>query len=705
MKISIQPLYSQLNPGVGSCPLGCKSSCIVQDKAPEFKPLENHTCPLSSHQAKTCAEVQQGSADVIFNTGKTGDGKTLSASLASLIDPNFCMMALYPTIELVEDQVRQQTEYHHLFGLDAEERIDCLFGAELARRIKQEYSNKFLALRSAIYYKPILLTNPDIFHLIIHHQYIHPAYGRSELPLILAEWPDLWILDEFPLFGPHQEAAILNSMCFIRHTQQRKKRFLFTSATPKPEFIELLQKAGFKVAEIEGNYSSKKLTGYRPILQEIELEFIELKDTDVSGWLTQNVSWILEQLEQESSGRGLIILNSVALVSRVTKQLQRLLPNVIVREISGRIDRGERSQIQAELKDASQPVLVIGTSAVDVGVDFKIHLLICEGSDSSTVIQRLGRLGRHPGFSHYQAIVLIPGHTPWVTARLQDYFNTEEAINRETLNQGILDAFSPPRDFQDYRSCWGALQAQGMFAQMCRENAKVSQEIRDRITQDLQGVYGEKIHYRQWFALDKKDNLVGKATVKELLRFRGGSALQAAIWDEHRFYTYDLLRLIPHANVEVIKREKFIQAASQAGHDEEEFPDEYIQAYFRVREWTDTRHEISLHCNRSSSKLIIGELSLIDRLSIDGHPQSDVITCLSRKKLLTFLVPVDRKRKNSHWDVSKTLNLSPLFGLYRLIDGDDQAYACAFNQDALLLKALGWRLNKFYRTQVKSSIF
>ncbi|MCG5058904.1 MAG: type I-D CRISPR-associated helicase Cas3' [Limnoraphis sp. WC205] len=703
MKISIQPLYSQLNPGVGSCPLGCKSSCIVQDKAPEFKPLENHTCPLSSHQAKTCAEVQRGSADVIFNKGKTGDGKTLSASLASLIDPNFCMMALYPTIELVEDQVRQQTEYHRLFSLDAEERIDCLFGAELARRIKQEYRNKFLALQSAIYYKPILLTNPDIFHLIIHHQYIHPAYGRSELPLILAEWPDLWILDEFPLFGPHQEAAILNSMCFIRHTQQRKKRFLFTSATPKSEFIELLQKAGFNVEEIEGNYANEERPGYRPILQKIELEFIELKETDVSGWLTQNVSFILEQLEQESSGRGLIILNSVALVSRVTKQLQRLLPNVIVREISGRIDRGERSQIQAELKGSPQPVLVIGTSAVDVGVDFKIHLLICEGSDSSTVIQRLGRLGRHPGFSHYQAIVLIPGHTPWVTARLQDYFNTEEAINRETLNQGILDAFSPPRDFQEYRSCWGALQAQGMFAQMCRENAKVSQEIRDRITQDLQGIYGEKIHSKQWFALSQKDNLVGKATVKELLRFRGGSALQAAIWDEHRFYTYDLLRLIPHANVEVINREEFIQAA--VGHDEEEFPDEYIQAYFRVREWTDTRHEISLHCNRSSSKLIIGELSLIDRLSIDGHPQSEVITCLSRRKLLTFLVPVYRKRKSSHWDVSRTLNLSPLFGLYRLIDGDDQAYACAFNQDALLLKALGGRLKKFYRTQVKSSIF
>ncbi len=348
---------------------------------------------------------------------------------------------------------------------------------------------------------------------------------------------------------------------------------------------------------------------------------------------------------------------------------------------------------------------MIGTSAVDVGVDFKIHLLISEGSDSATVIQRIGRLGRHPGFSRYQAIVLISGYTPWVKARLEDYFQSEEIVDRDTLNDAIHDAFSPPKDFQEYRNCWGALQAQGMFAQMCLVNAKVSENIRDRITKDLEGVYGDKMHSKQWFCLSHKKNKVGNATVKELLRFRGGSALQAAIWDENRFYTYDLLRLIPHTNVAVIDREKFLQAAIQAGHNEEEFPDQYIQAYFQVQEWTQTRYEISLHCNRMSGELKVSELSLIDKLSIDVHPQSQVITCLSRKKLLTFLVPIDRRRKGSHWDISRTLQLSPLFGLYRLVDADGQAYACAFSQDALLLKALGWRLTKFYQRHITSSIF
>ena len=99
----------------------------------------------------------------------------------------------------------------------------------------------------------------------------------------------------------------------------------------------------------------------------------------------------------------------------------------------------------------------------------------------------------------------------------------------------------------------------------------------------------------------------------------------------------------------------------------------------------------------------MGELSLVDKLSLVGHPQSDVVTCLAGKKLLAFLVPVNKRKSHSHWDVSHALNLSPLFGLYRLTDADLQPYACAFNQDALLLKALDYRLKKFYRFE--SAIF
>ncbi|GAB4209462.1 MAG: hypothetical protein Fur006_69230 [Coleofasciculaceae cyanobacterium] len=685
--------------------MGCEKACRVVEQAPNLRPPPDCTCPLSSHQVQTYIQVTQGEADIIFNKSATGDGKSLGASLPSLLNPSFRFMGLYPTIELVEDQTQQQKVYHSLFNLDAEERIDRLFGEELSRRIKEAQSNRFQELLLAIQNKPILLSNPDIFHLITHCQYQHPAYDNAELPLILAEWPDLWVFDEFPIFGPHQEAAVLNSLTLIRRTQQQPRRFLFTSATPKPDFIEQLKQADFKVAEIEGIYANEKTPGYRQILQPVELEFVELKDTDTLSWLTDMAQSIREILESESDGRGLIILNSVALAGRVTRQLQELLPRVIVREISGRIDRLSRQEIQAALKDANQPVLVVGTSAVDVGVDFRIHLLIFESSDSATVVQRLGRLGRHPGFKTYKAFVLLPGHTPWVTARLQEKLESEQTVERSLLQDAIAYAFDPPREFQDYRKCWGALQAQGMFSRMTAENAKVVQSVRDRMTEDLQRVYDQNLESarKYWFKLG--NDAVGKEIQKELLRFRGGSTLQAAVWDENRFYTYDLLRLLPYATVEVIDRAEFLNAATQAGHGEEAFPDKYIQVYLRILEWVDERFDISLHCNRDSSELESCQLSLISRVRLVGHPQSDVVTCLGQKKLLTFLVPVNRNQPNSHWDVSRALFLSPLFGLYRLTDGAGQAYACAFNQDALLLEALKRRLTRFCRAQPKSLIF
>ncbi|PHK12561.1 hypothetical protein VF10_34095, partial [Nostoc linckia z13] len=85
------------------------------------------------------------------------------------MNPDFRIMGLYPTIELVEDQAEQQNHYNDLFGLDASQRVDRLFGAQLSRRVKQaNKSNKFQELLLAIQQKPILLTNPDIFHYITH---------------------------------------------------------------------------------------------------------------------------------------------------------------------------------------------------------------------------------------------------------------------------------------------------------------------------------------------------------------------------------------------------------------------------------------------------------------------------------------------------------------------------------------------------------
>jgi CRISPR-associated endonuclease/helicase Cas3 len=714
MKILIQPLYSQLNPGLGCCPLGCKTVCKVREKAPTFDPPVGATCPLSLHQAKTYVAITQGDADVIINKGVTGDGKSLALSLPVLLDSGFRMMALYPTIELIEDQTRSQREYHEKFGLDIAQRIDRIYGEELTRRIIQaERSNRFQELQYSLKKRKVILTNPDIFHLTTHYRYQDPAYDRQTLATDIAEFPDLYAADEFHIFAPHQEAAMLHAIELIRYARpsSRPFKFLFTSATPKPHFVNQLRAVGLKVEEIEGVYSSQQQLGYRSILQPIELNFVSLKDTNTLEWLENNAQEIRSILATETTGRGLVILNSVAQVGKAVTLLRKLLPQVIIQEISGRVDGKEREQNRRSLKDSDRPVLIVGTSAVDVGVDFKIHLLIFEGSDSATVIQRLGRLGRHAGFTQYKAFLLIPGQAPWIMSQLQVSIGDNTTLERQKLNEILQEAFNPPKNFEEYHNRWSAIQAEGLLWQMgdgYSGNAnKAIQPWRDAMSDDFGKIY-QQGHHRftrygnHWKALQKDKNPLGKAIQKELLRFRGGAAMQAAIWDGTRFYSYDLFRILPHTLVDVIDREQFLQAAQNQGYDEFSFPADYIQIYLKIKEWRQEREDVELSCGYDSDNMLLRGLDLvmIDRLRLE-HPQSEVTKCLGKRSFLAYLVPL--KKHQSIWDVVKALQLNPTFGIYHLNDVGNQSYACAFNQDALLLEAMRYRLTRNFSSN--NSVF
>ena len=362
------------------------------------------------------------------------------------------------------------------------------------------------------------------------------------------------------------------------------------------------------------------------------------------------------------------------------------------------MDRASRQETQDKLKHSDRPVLVVGTSAVDVGVDFKIHLLIFESSDSATVIQRLGRLGRHPGFNHYQAIVFLPEQAPWILAQLEKDLSENATIDRSTLRDAIVNAFDQPKEYERYRKEWGALQAQGMLWRMSIDKGKVVADLRDRILDDLQPVYGEKqleTARKRWLCMGNTP--VGKATQAELLRFRGSTTLQAAVWEGDRFYLYDLLRLLPYTWVEVMEEAEFLAAAQKQGKPDFSF--QYAQVFLRVKKWVYDRIDLRLQTGRDSSELKCCELILLDKLRLINHPQAEAIDCMSRKKVLSFLVPGD------YWKIREALRLGALFALHPLVDSSEQTYACAFNQDALLLKTMSDRLTKFCRKNSTSLFF
>jgi CRISPR-associated endonuclease/helicase Cas3 len=61
---------------------------------------------LSQHQLETYRALMRDDIDVVINTAMTGDGKSL-AGLLPLLANNRNILALFPTNELAQDQLRR----------------------------------------------------------------------------------------------------------------------------------------------------------------------------------------------------------------------------------------------------------------------------------------------------------------------------------------------------------------------------------------------------------------------------------------------------------------------------------------------------------------------------------------------------------------------------------------------------------------------
>src|SRR5439155_18803023 len=122
------------------------------------------TYKLRYHQAQTWQKFTNSDAEVIFDTALTGDGKSLAGQLPMLADGKYALL-LYPTNELIKDQVKQVERYIHEFGLSAYFTCQTLYSDGITEAIEKygtiSRSSMILTwLKSHSY----ILSNPDLFH-------------------------------------------------------------------------------------------------------------------------------------------------------------------------------------------------------------------------------------------------------------------------------------------------------------------------------------------------------------------------------------------------------------------------------------------------------------------------------------------------------------------------------------------------------------
>ncbi|MBW4575139.1 MAG: type I-D CRISPR-associated helicase Cas3' [Aphanothece sp. CMT-3BRIN-NPC111] len=663
---------------------------------------------LSWHQAATIEALRDDNIDVVFNTAMTGDGKSLAAYLPAMTERKYTL-AMYPTNELARDQEKQVQGYKKQFQPKYEPQVN-----RLNARILEEYAiagklpSKLEGLENFSSQSEILLTNPDIFHYIHNFYYLK---GKIDNPDRLFRRIDekykLFIYDEFHIFSSPQITSVINSILMIKHTVAHRKKFLFLSATPNLLLENFLLKAelNYKIINPVAQdayrfslYSSNK--NWRQINQPLKLSFVKNLEPNLRSsydWILENAETvILSFFKNYPQSKGAIILNSIAAVKKLLPKLKEVLePRWKVRENTGLTGETEKA------RSAEEADLLLGTSTIDVGVDFRINFLVFEAADAGNFIQRFGRLGRHKGFETYQAYALIPN---FLVGRLFEDkshpLQDEETYDRIAFNDAVRSCWSFVNQFEQYPRRWGGIQSSYIYFKL-KGNAQTKEQYQDVARQfgsSIQKTLG--ISLREMYAQINRCESKGKnKVVDEARSFRGSSQLDCAIYDatnldepeSDRFKTYNLPGILSNFKFELWDKSSFLKQAEKAKVITKRF--EKALCYLKLIDYREVREDWQFlyragdinDLARSSKVQVLNNLEIWQP---HGHGINKISDALGSRGLVCFISDRDRATLRAK------LGLPVHFHAYSLTDQPDDKrppYTIAFGQNALLLETLIWR--------------
>lgn len=724
-------------------------SCSA-DEIPKAIKLPNGWV-LSWHQRETYLALKDSKIDVVINTGMTGDGKTLAGDL-NVIFGDSLALKMYPTNELARDQEISAKEYLKRFELaDATDmsshgishahqvkdslRINRLSGQDLEVYAEQEGIKKKTAIKTRADHSEIILTNPDIFHYLHRGAYLTTYDNPDLLWNKIDKRFDLFVFDEFHVFSAPQIAGVINTMLLIRHTNRRKK-FLFLSATPDRDFIDRLVKAGFSVKVIdpvaEDKYRFPATTveelelennNWRKVSRQITLNFIGLESGSTSSetWLKENRDRILELFTKHPGSKGAIILNSIAAVKRLVPYFTELLQplNLTVGENTGL--SGKEAKNQSLAAD-----LVLGTSTIDIGVDFKINFLFFESADAGNFVQRLGRLGRHDGyekdgnwfeFNNYTAYALVPN---FLVERLflKDSASLKigQECDRPFFHQVIRDEYRQINDFRGYYSRWGAVQSVRLYFQLGHPKIKHAygegsqegfrQDCEKSFNTSLKRTVGRIKEWRgEWKQLSGKDK--GNPIAEDASSFRGVSCLQCGLYDltetneSDRFKTYSLPGILSNLEIESITKAEFDhQLAATSKKINAPIPKSrfnYCLGFMKLHRYRESRLNWNFTYQGDLKEIAeayrVMVLTQIQVWQPDNYWISQINKQLKKQALVSYVLPFPVT------EIRNRLRLPMHFQIYSISDRNSihgtVLYSIAFGQSALLIDTLAhWLKSK-----------
>lgn len=674
-------------------------SCLA-DEIPDEINLSNKLA-LAWHQVETFKAIRDPKIDIIFNTAMTGDGKSLAAYLPVLTSKN-CTLAMYPTNELARDQEKQINNYKNQFSPTHDPQIYRLNANILDDFIaSNKISSKLTALIDRADNSEILLTNPDIFHYIHDFRYLRRNQkGKGDKADRLFTKIDsnyqLFIFDEFHIFSSPQITSILNAILLMKHTVPNKK-FLFLSATPSELLQNFLSKSGLRFTIIdpvkEDKYSFEEQKNWRQIHQKIILHFPKNLEPNIRSsydWILENSeNVILKFFQDHPNSKGAIILNSIASIKKLLPYLKIIFEplGLKVRENTGLTGETEKS------RSVEEADLLLGTSTIDVGVDFKINFLVFEAADAGNFIQRFGRLGRHSGFKSYQAYALLPN---FITERLfekKDHLLEDNQIyNKVTFYDAIRNHYGYFNEFKQYPQRWGSIQSACVYSELLKlkkDYPNAWEGFGNDIQQALNVSVKKKFGQIQHCIKEGKQKVIDEAR-----SFRGSSQLNCGIYDltnpnepeKERFKTYNLPSLISNFVYEWIDKDAFMQQAKKAEVNTSKF--EKCLCYLKITGYREVRENWHFYYSGKDLSTLAksSKIHVLKGLEVNAGI-NQISRALSGRGLVCYISDYDRAYLRAK------LGLPTHFQAYGLSDRMDDKkppYTIAFGRSALLLETLIW---------------
>lgn len=651
---------------------------------------------VMAHQALTVQALRHSDAPLIVNQAMTGDGKTFAGQFM-LFNERWPTFAMYPTNELARDQ--QQS----LGGLLADWQpprwspTRPLYRTVNAAELDdvQDFTPQTSRMEALelMLDSDAILTNPDIFHLAMQFGYTKYGTARDLILGELAHRYKLFVFDEFHLFGAAQTASVVIALLLMLATTKAKQppRFLFLSATPHPQLNVLAKNAGLQIRTISGEYQHgvAQLPGWRRILRQVALSLYAGR---LEAWVDEHLDDVILRFfrEQRPSAKGVIIANSVATAQRVYRKLQ---PTCDAAGIRLGINTGVTPLVDRGTTDTYD--LIVATSTIDVGVDFRINLLIFESNDAASHKQRLGRLGRHDTdrdgsrFEQFEAHALLPD---WVVEAVKAKYPPDTFVNREDYHQVVLESFTPMQQFDAYNRKWAGVQAQHILSQLRKPEIKTQYQAMER---ELRMTYRTLFPagYPRYKRLIEDEQMETLAAAQS---FRGGSPFAALILDpstgSQTVMTYNLVTLLRQAQLVGMEIADILRYAEEKGQSRKALLRTEPLAGYRLVDWLPEPRPVQIYVDAELREEQIGMVIETKgvRFDVPSIPELRTLNQTLETRILVALFLRDQDPDV----VRKRLRLGYQLELFKFGSRNGVEGCTAFGRDALLLDSVWWYRRK-----------